>query len=55
MVDKLIKLYNTLAMIGTKGEDTKTMAQCLVFLEQTISEEQARQQAPVEEENVEAE
>lgn len=55
MVDKLIKLYNTLALIGTKGEDTKTMAQCLVFLEQTIAEEQARPQPTAVEENVEAE
>ena len=55
MVDKLIKLYNTLALIGTKGEDTKTMAQCLVFLEQTIAEEQSKRTAPAEEENVDAE
>lgn len=33
---ELTKLYNTLALIETKGENTKIMAQCLVYIEQLI-------------------
>lgn len=33
MKEKLTKLYNTLAMIETKGESTKIMAQCLAYVE----------------------
>ena len=36
--DKLIKLYNTLALVETKGESTKIMAQCMVFVEQLATE-----------------
>lgn len=36
--ENLIKLYNTLALIETKGENTKTMAQCLMFTEQLANE-----------------
>lgn len=32
--ENLIKLYNTLALIETKGESTKLMAQCMVYVEQ---------------------
>lgn len=32
----LLKLYNTLMLVETKGESTKTMAQCLVYLNQLI-------------------
>lgn len=39
MGDKLAKLYNTLALIETRGENTKIMAQCLNFIEQMIQEE----------------
>ena len=39
MVEKLSKLYNTLALIETKGENTKIMAQCLQFIENMIVEE----------------
>ena len=46
MLEKLIKLYNTLKTISTKGDDTKTMAQCLTFLEQMIFEEKAKQVEP---------
>lgn len=35
--DDLIKLHNTLAMIETKGESTKIMAQCLQFIEQKLN------------------
>ena len=43
MVIKLTKLYNTLSLIETKGENTKTMAQCLHFIEQLIADEQKKQ------------
>lgn len=33
-----VKLYNTLALIETKGENTKLMAQCMVFVEQLANE-----------------
>lgn len=42
MADNLVKLYNTLLLIETKGESTKIMGQCLQFMEQMISEEQAK-------------
>lgn len=38
MSTDLIKLYNTLALIETKGEGTKLMAQCLAFVEQLANE-----------------
>lgn len=38
MVENLTKLYNTLALIETKGENTKIMARCLQFIEQMISD-----------------
>ena len=40
MVNELTKLLNTLATIETKGVNTKTMADCLRFLEQLIEAEQ---------------
>ena len=43
MVSNLTKLYNTLMLIETKGENTKLMGQCLQYLEQMISEEQFKQ------------
>lgn len=36
--EDLVKLYNTLSMIETKGENTKIMAQCLRFVEQKAKE-----------------
>ena len=42
MVNELRKLYNTLMLIETKGENTKIMAQCLQFTEQLIVNEQNR-------------
>lgn len=36
MKEKLVKLYNTLALIETKGESTKIMAQCLQFIENEV-------------------
>ena len=37
MVNDLSKLYNTLKMIETKGENTVYMADCIRFLEQLIA------------------
>lgn len=39
MANNLSKLYNTLSLIETKGENTKIMADCLRFIEQMIQEE----------------
>ena len=36
MKEDLIKLYNTLLLVETKGESTKRMAQCLQFIEQLV-------------------
>lgn len=38
MKENLQKLYNTLALIETKGENTKIMADCLRFMEKMIRE-----------------
>ena len=38
MTDKLTRLYNTMLTIETKGSNTKTMAQCLAYLEMLIQE-----------------
>ena len=35
---KLTRLYNTLVTIETKGESTKTMADCLRYIEQMVNE-----------------
>ena len=43
MSTELIKLYNTLALIETKGEGTKLMAQCLAFVEQLANEARANE------------
>ena len=40
MVNELTKLLNTLATIETRGVNTKTMADCLRFLERLIEDEQ---------------
>lgn len=46
---KLTRLYNTLAQIETKGENTKIMGVCLQFVEQLIAETKAsKAEAPVE-------
>lgn len=37
MVNDLSKLYNTLKMIETKGENTVYMAYCIRFLERLIA------------------
>ena len=43
MVEKLSKIYNTLLLIETKGENTKIMAQCLQYIENMIVEEHNKQ------------
>ena len=55
MVEKLTKLYNTLLLIETKGENTKIMANCLRFTEQMIIEAKAKETATVEEVSEEGE
>lgn len=39
MRNNLVKLYNTMLMIETKGENTKIMADCLRFVQQLIEDE----------------
>lgn len=41
MEEKLRKLYSTLNLIETKGENTKLMSVCLQYLEQLMAEEKA--------------
>ena len=41
MSNELIKLYNTLMLVETKGESTKTMGTCLQFLENLIAKVQS--------------
>ena len=36
MLEELNKLYNTLLLIETKGDNTKIMADCLRYTEQMI-------------------
>ena len=45
MEEKLTKLYNTLKMISTKGEDTMIMAQCLNYTQLLITEAHTNDQA----------
>jgi hypothetical protein len=37
-IEQLIKIYNTLLMVTTKGEDTVIMGQCLQAFHQTLSD-----------------
>lgn len=37
MKEDLIKLYNTLKLISTKGDDTKIMGKCLEYTEALIN------------------
>ena len=48
MENNLKKLYNTMLLIETKGENTKIMAECIKFLEQLIIEEAKKSPAPAE-------
>lgn len=49
MEDKLRKLYNTMALIETKGINTKMMSDCLRFVEQLIEEEAKKPKGTQEE------
>ena len=50
MIENLQKLYNTMILIETKGDSTKTMADCLRFIEKMIVEaEQTEQKTEFEE------
>ena len=49
-IDDLIKIYNTLLLINTRGEDTIVMADCLKALHQFISEERKEITTQIEEE-----
>ena len=40
MSDKLVRLYNTLKTVETKGNSTIVMADCIRYVEQLISEAQ---------------
>jgi hypothetical protein len=42
--EKLVKLYNTMNMIETKGRNTKIMAECLGYLERLIKDEQKKEE-----------
>ena len=42
IINDLVKLYNTLMIINTNGEDTKHMSNCLQYLEGMIAREQAK-------------
>lgn len=42
IINDLAKLYNTLMLINTKGEDTKHMYNCLQYLEGMIAREQSK-------------
>ena len=49
IINDLVKLYNTLMLINTNGEDTKRMSNCLQYLEGMIAREQ--EQAKVTQQN----
>ena len=55
MINELSKLYNTLMLIETKGENTKLMSNCIQYLEGLIAMEQQRMQAEATTEAVPAE
>ena len=42
IINDLAKLYNTLMLINTTGEDTKHPSNCLQYLEGMIAREQAK-------------
>ena len=49
-LEQLARIYNTLLMINTKGDDTLTMADCLRALKQEIEQMQQEMSAqPIEE------
>lgn len=44
MKEKLAKLYNTMNMIKTKGQNTIIMSGCLKYLERLIKDEQKKEE-----------
>ena len=44
-LEQLTRIYNTMLNIGTKGEDTLVMADCLRALEQVVRQVSQQQQA----------
>lgn len=50
-IEQLTRIYNTMLSIGTKGEDTLIMADCLRALEQVII--QVNQQSTIQKTEVE--
>lgn len=45
MQDELIKLYNTLKLVETRGDSTVTMADCLHFLGQLIEKSKEKNES----------
>lgn len=50
-LEQLTRIYNTMLNIGTKGEDTLVMADCLRALEQVVRQV-SQQQAPAAESTI---
>ena len=48
MENNLRKLYNTMLLIETKGENTKIRGECIRFVEQLITEEAQKSSTPAE-------
>lgn len=38
MTEQLVKIFNALCMVATKGEDTIIMGQCLTAMQQVIND-----------------
>ena len=51
-LEQLTRIYNTMLNIGTKGEDTLVMADCLRALEQ-VGRQVSQQQVPAAESAIE--
>lgn len=49
-IEQLVKIYNTLLTISTKGEDTLTMANCLSSFRKVIMDINAEQQKNINKE-----
>ena len=49
-IEQLVKIYNTLLTISTKGEDTLTMANCLSAFRKVIMEINTEQQQNINKE-----
>ena len=51
--EQLAKIYNTLLMVSTKGEDTVIMGQCLAALRDTLMQLQQEEASPAQEQSAE--